>query len=45
MGASSIGALSAGSTPTPLYILMHNLIISYRAGYNLSILKREKNYL
>ena len=42
---SPMGASSTGSTPTPLYFLMHNFIISYCAGFNLSILKRVKNYL
>ena len=28
--------------PTTIYILMHNFIISYRAGFNLSLLKRAK---
>ena len=41
----SMGASPTGSTPTTLYILMHNFIISKRAGFNLSILKRAKNYL
>ena len=36
MGASSTGASSTGSTPTTIYILMRNFIISYRAGFNLS---------
>ena len=31
--------------PSTIYILMHNFIISYRAGFNLSLLKRAKNYL
>ena len=42
MGPSSTGASSTGSTPTTIYILMHNFIISYRAGFNLSLLKRAK---
>ena len=42
MGASSTGASSTGSTPTTIYILMHNFIISYRAGFNLLLLKRAK---
>ena len=40
-----MGALPTGSTPTTIYILMHNFIISYRAGFNLSLLKRAKTYL
>ena len=31
--------------PTIIYIFMHNFIISYRAGFNLSLLKRAQNYL
>ena len=45
MGSSPTGASPTGSTPTTIYILMHNFIISYRAGFNLSLLKRAKNYL
>ena len=45
MGASPTGASPIGSTPTTIYILMHNFIISYREGFNLSLLKRAKNYL
>ena len=44
-GASSTGASSTGSTLTTIYILMHNFIISYRAGFNLLLSKRAKNYL
>ena len=29
----SMGASSTGSTPTTIYILMHNFIISYHAGF------------
>ena len=36
------GASLTGSTPTAVYILMHNFIISYRAGFNLSLLKKSK---
>ena len=36
MGSSPTCASPAGSTPTKIYILMHNFIISYRAGFNLS---------
>ena len=45
MGSSPTGASPTGSTPTTIYILMHNFIISYRAGFNLSLslLKRKKN--
>ena len=42
MGASSTGASSTGSTPITIYILMHNFVISYRAGFNFSLLKRAK---
>ena len=45
MGASSTGDPSTGYTPTTLYILMHNFIISKRVGFNLLILKRANNYL
>ena len=45
MGASPTGASPTGSTPTTIYILIHNFIISYRAGFNLSLLKRAINYL
>ena len=38
----SMGASSTGSTPTTIYILMHNFIISYHADFNLSLLKRAK---
>ena len=37
-----MGASATGSTPTTIYILMHNFIISYRAGFGLSLLKRAK---
>ena len=37
MGSSPTGASPTGSTPTTIYILMHNFIISYRAGFNLSL--------
>ena len=37
-----MGASSTGSVPTTIYILMHNFIILYRAGFNLSLLKRAK---
>ena len=37
-----MGTSSTGSTPTAIYILMHNFIISNRAGFNLSLLKRAK---
>ena len=43
MGASSTGASSKGSTPTTIYNLMHNFIISYRVSFNLSLLKKGKN--
>ena len=39
---SPMGASSTGSTPTTIYILMHNFIISYRAGFDLSLSKRAK---
>ena len=39
------GASPSGSTPSTFDIVMHNFIISYRAGFNLSLLKRAKNYL
>ena len=45
MGSSPTGASPTGSTPTTIYILMHNFIISYRAGFNLSLLKKSENYL
>ena len=44
MGASSTGASSTGSTATTIYILMHNFIILYRAGFNLLLLKRAKKW-
>ena len=42
MGFLPTGASPTGSTPTTIYILMHNFIISYRAGFNLSLLKEQK---
>ena len=42
MGISSTGTSSTGSTPTTIYILMHNSIMSYRAGFNLSLLNKCK---
>ena len=39
-----MGASSTGSTPTTIYILMCNFIISHRTGFDLS-LKRAKYYL
>ena len=30
-----MGASSTGSTPIKIYILMHNFIISYRAGFDI----------
>ena len=37
-----MGASTTGSTPTTIYILMHNFIVSYCAGFDLSLLKRAK---
>ena len=42
MGSSPTGASPTGSTPTTIYILMYNFIISYRAGFSLSLLKKSK---
>ena len=42
MGSSPAGASPTGSTSTTIYILMHNFIISYRAGFILSLLKKSK---
>ena len=38
----SYGRLTHRLHPTTIYILMHNFIISYRAGFNLSLSKRTK---
>ena len=42
MSTSPTSASSTGSTTTTIYILMHNFNISYRAGFNPSLLKRAK---
>ena len=42
MGSLPTGASPTGSSTTTIYILMHNFIISYRADFNLSLLKRAK---
>ena len=43
-GSPTGGASPTGSTPTTIYILMHNFIISIRAGFNLSLIKRAQKY-
>ena len=42
---NAMGASPTGSTPATIYSLMHNFIISYRAGFNFLLLKKKQKII